>query len=81
MFSIVVLAVFGLVLARAAQPAKARAAVRDARCPVCNGLGFQAGALTSIKAPGPTMCTAKCQLCSERIRFDRHGRPLDTTRE
>lgn len=75
--SIAVLVALGLVLARAAQPAKARAAVREARCPVCDGLGFRQGGLTRVTTPGPTMCTAKCQLCGDRIRFDRKGSPLE----
>lgn len=75
--SLAVLIVLGLALARAAQPAKARAAVRKARCPVCNGVGFQQGAMTKVTAEGPVMCTAKCQLCGERVRFDRLGSPLE----
>jgi len=77
LISIAVLTLLGILLARAAQPAKARAAVREARCPVCDGLGFREGALTKITAEhSDAMCTAKCQLCGERVRFDRKGVPL-----
>ncbi|MEM9416070.1 MAG: hypothetical protein AAGA29_11435 [Planctomycetota bacterium] len=75
--SLVIVAALGVWLMRAAQPAKARAAVRDARCPVCNGLGFREGALTRVTAQhSDAMCTAKCQLCGERVRFDREGNPM-----
>ncbi|MFI4860697.1 MAG: hypothetical protein ACIAXF_08460 [Phycisphaerales bacterium JB063] len=74
--SLTIVFVVGVCLMRAAQPAKARAAVRRARCPVCNGLGFEQGALTKAAADSPTMCTAKCQLCGERVRFDRQGKPI-----
>ena len=75
--SLVIVAVLSVFLLRAAQPAKARAAVREERCPVCNGLGFGQGALTKVTAEhSDAMCTAKCQLCGERVRFDRRGKPL-----
>lgn len=75
-FSVVVLGVAVWRLARAAQPAKARAHLRGARCPVCDGLGFQQGALTTVKADGPVSWTAKCQLCGDRVRFDGKGAPI-----
>ena len=74
--SIAVLLVFSFTLARAAQPAKARSRVRQARCPICDGLGFVQGALTRVTTGSGTMCTAKCNLCGDRIKFDRKGKPL-----
>ncbi|XAM00721.1 hypothetical protein OT109_04880 [Phycisphaeraceae bacterium D3-23] len=75
--SLTIVAVVGVFLMRAAQPAKTKAKIRAARCPECNGLGFETGALTTLNTTGPAHYTAKCALCGERISFDWGGVPLE----
>ena len=75
-FGLAVLALGVWMLCRASRPAKARANIHKARCPVCNGLGFDGVAITRITSDGPSAYSAKCKCCGDRIKFSDLGEPI-----